>query len=193
MGEFIVIILKTLKKFIYFVFGFILGKIIYSREYFPRGKYFERWYSIGWEWTIRDFCGRLLFGKNKGIKWPVSPFLIMGGDNIEFDIDDLDNFQSPNCYYQSYDAKIVIGKGTMIAQGTGIITSNHDVYNLNERAKCEDVLIGESCWIGMNSMILPGVILGNNTIVGAGSVVTRSFPEGNCIIAGNPAKMIKQL
>jgi acetyltransferase-like isoleucine patch superfamily enzyme len=45
----------------------------------------------------------------------------------------------------------------------------------------------------MNAMILPGVHLGDNTIVGAGSVVTKSFPEGNVVIAGNPAKIIKKL
>ena len=45
----------------------------------------------------------------------------------------------------------------------------------------------------MNSVVLPGVHLGNNTIVGAGSVVTKSFMDGNCIIAGNPARIIKRL
>jgi acetyltransferase-like isoleucine patch superfamily enzyme len=57
----------------------------------------------------------------------------------------------------------------------------------------KDVVIGNKCWIGMNAMILPGVHLGDNTIVGAGSVVTKSFPEGNVVIAGNPAKLIKKL
>lgn len=45
----------------------------------------------------------------------------------------------------------------------------------------------------MNSVILPGVILGDRTIVGAGSVVNKSFPEGNVIIAGVPAKIVKHL
>lgn len=45
----------------------------------------------------------------------------------------------------------------------------------------------------MNSVILPGVTLGNHTIVGAGSVVTKSFPEGNCVIVGNPGRVIKKL
>ncbi|WP_333558948.1 DapH/DapD/GlmU-related protein [Enterococcus lactis] len=53
--------------------------------------------------------------------------------------------------------------------------------------------MGEQCWIGMNSVLLPGIILGPKTIVGAGSIVTKSFKEGNCVIAGNPAKVIRKL
>jgi acetyltransferase-like isoleucine patch superfamily enzyme len=45
----------------------------------------------------------------------------------------------------------------------------------------------------MNAVILPGVELGDFTIVGAGSVVTKSFKDGYCVIAGNPAKLIKEL
>ncbi len=44
----------------------------------------------------------------------------------------------------------------------------------------------------MNSVILPGVQLGDYTVVGAGTVVTKSFPKGRCVIAGNPAKVIKE-
>lgn len=47
--------------------------------------------------------------------------------------------------------------------------------------------------IKMNSVVLPGVTFGPKTIVGAGSVVTKSFPEGQCVIAGNPARVIKRL
>lgn len=45
----------------------------------------------------------------------------------------------------------------------------------------------------MNSLILPGVKLGDHTVVGGGSVVTKSFPDGYCVIAGNPAKKIKDI
>ncbi len=63
----------------------------------------------------------------------------------------------------------------------------------NKHLPPKDVHLVEHCWIGMNSMILPGVTLGPHTVVGAGSVVTKSFPDGYCVIAGNPAKIIKVL
>lgn len=55
------------------------------------------------------------------------------------------------------------------------------------------MIIGENCWIDMNSVVLPGVMLGPRTTVGAGAVVTKSFPEGHSIIAGNPAHVVKEL
>ncbi|MGA2084600.1 MAG: DapH/DapD/GlmU-related protein, partial [Terracidiphilus sp.] len=57
----------------------------------------------------------------------------------------------------------------------------------------KDVVLGENCWIGMNAVILPGVHLGARTVVGAGAIVRTSFPEGNCILAGVPAKKVKEL
>ncbi|MEQ1824103.1 MAG: DapH/DapD/GlmU-related protein, partial [Fimbriimonadaceae bacterium] len=49
------------------------------------------------------------------------------------------------------------------------------------------------CWIGMNAVVLPGVTLGDRTVVAAGAVVTKSFPEGWCIVAGVPAKLLRSL
>lgn len=50
--------------------------------------------------------------------------------------------------------------------------------------------MANNCFIGMNVTVLPGVTLGDNTIVGASSVVTKSFLDGNVVIAGNPARVI---
>ena len=102
-------------------------------------------------------------------------------------------FHTFGTYFQALDAKIIIGKGTWIAPNVGLITTNHNVYNLDEHIPGKDIIIGENCWIGMNAVILPGVQLGPHTIVAAGAVVTKSFLEGNCIIAGVPAKIIKKL
>ena len=75
----------------------------------------------------------------------------------------------------------------------GLITANHSLEDLDKHQEGKPIVLGKSNWIGMNSVILPGVILGDNTVVGAGSVVTHSFPEGNCVIAGAPAKKIRKL
>lgn len=97
----------------------------------------------------------------------------------------------PGCYIQGM-GKVVIGDYTQIAANVGIISSNHDLYDTNKHIE-STVKIGKYCWVGMNSVILPGVELGDFTIVGAGSVVTKSFTEGYCVIGGNPAKIIKHL
>lgn len=74
----------------------------------------------------------------------------------------------------------------------GILSANHDIYDQNKYNN-SPIVIGEYSWIGMNSIITAGVELGPRTIVGAGSIVTKSFPDGFCVIAGNPARLIKHL
>ena len=71
-----------------------------------------------------------------------------------------------------------------------IISANHDINDVARTQLSEEkVSIGDNVWIGANAIILPGVAIGNNCIIGAGSVVTKSFPS-NCIIVGNPAKIL---
>ncbi len=94
--------------------------------------------------------------------------------------------------YYFLPSVITIGRGTYIARNVGLITANHDPLNLDKHLSGQDISIGKGCWIGMNSILLPGVVLGDRTIVGAGSVVTKSF-DGDCVIAGNPAKIIRKM
>lgn len=110
-----------------------------------------------------------------------------------FDPDDMQNFQGPGNYFQGIDGKIIIGKGSMIAPGSGFITANHDFTCLLNHTQGKDIVLGDHCWIGMNAVLLPGVQLGPHTIVGAGAVVTKSFLEGYCVVAGNPARIIKKI
>ncbi|MGI8315821.1 acyltransferase [Halobacillus mangrovi] len=157
-----------------------------------KGYYFEK-KSMGWLWAWKSIPFKLV-GVNTNIPWPASHNIrIHKAENMIFSPSSINIFQSPGCYYNNFSAKIVIGEGVYIAPNVGIITANHDVNNLDKHMPGEDVIINKDTWIGMNSVILPGVILGEKTIVGAGSVVTKSFPEGNCVIAGNPAKVIKKL
>lgn len=98
-----------------------------------------------------------------------------------------------NCYWQAIEPIIFKGK-FLVAQNVAFISQNHDLYDISAHRKSDrPIIIGDNCLISINCVILPGVELGDNTIVAAGSIVNRSFPEGNCIIAGSPAKVVKTL
>lgn len=171
---------------------FKLGKLIYDEKYLT-GKYFSE-EGLGARWIIQCWFWQKIMRYNSTTPWPVSHRIeVSNWKNIEFNPDDMQIFHSFGSYYQAIDGKIIIGKGTWIAPNVGLITTNHDVYNLNKHVSGKDIILGNNCWIGMNSVILPGVVLGPRTIVGAGSVVTKSFLDGNCIIVGNPARILKKL
>jgi acetyltransferase-like isoleucine patch superfamily enzyme len=133
-----------------------------------------------------------VLGFNRSAYWPMH-FTSQVGNvrNVYAGIDTSPGYM-PGCYIQS-EGKIYIGDHTQIACNVGIITANHSLYDTRIHSEPEEVSIGSYCWIGMNSVILPGVILGDFTVVGAGSIVTKSFPKGYCVIAGNPARKIKDL
>ena len=87
---------------------------------------------------------------------------------------------------------IEIGDDTIIASGVKLISSNHDLQDYSKYTKNEPIRIGKRCWLGVNCIILPGVQLGDEVIVGAGAVVTKSF-DSRSVIAGVPARTIKKL
>jgi acetyltransferase-like isoleucine patch superfamily enzyme len=99
---------------------------------------------------------------------------------------------SEGCYIQACEG-ISIGEGTIWSFNVAIVSQGHDVNDLTKIPKTGPIKIGRNCWIGTNSTILPGIELGDRTVVGANSVVTKSFPDGNVVIAGTPAKIIRNL
>ena len=93
------------------------------------------------------------------------------------------------------DTHIYIGDNTMIAPNVTIATAGHPVlpelraydyqYNM-------PVHIGRTCWIGAGAVILPGVTVGDNTVIGAGSVVTKDIPP-NVVAVGNPCRVLRPI
>lgn len=155
---------------------------------FLRGKHFDDGFG-GYVWAVRSIWLNSILRIGKRYPWPSGITChISNPKNIHFHPDDLNNFQAPGTYFQNFSGHIHLGRGTYIAPNVGIITANHDAGDLDRHSPGEDVVIGDGCWIGMNSVILPGVVLGPRTVVAAGAVVTKSFHQGDQTIAGIPAR-----
>lgn len=92
-------------------------------------------------------------------------------------------------------APITLGDHVLCGPGCSFLTAIHPVdpaARLTDTERAEPITLHDNVWLGGNVTILPGVTIGKNTVVGAGSVVTRSLPE-NVVAAGNPARIIRQL
>ncbi|MFA5453337.1 MAG: sugar O-acetyltransferase [Candidatus Methanomethylophilaceae archaeon] len=98
-----------------------------------------------------------------------------------------------NCTFLD-DTKIFIGDYVMIAPGVQIISVTHSKDHMRRRDLASihiPVTIGNDVWIGAGAIILPGIKIGDRSIIGAGSVVTKDVPP-DTIFAGNPARQINK-
>ncbi|MFA6805456.1 MAG: DapH/DapD/GlmU-related protein [Candidatus Methanomethylophilaceae archaeon] len=88
---------------------------------------------------------------------------------------------------------ITIGNDVKFGPFVKILTTNHPL-DPNDRTTLisDHVVIKDNAWIGANTTILPGITIGRNSVVGAGSVVTKDVPD-NVAVAGNPARKIRDL
>lgn len=93
------------------------------------------------------------------------------------------------------DTHIYVGDNVMFGPNVTVATAGHPILP-ELRAKGYQynapVRIGNNCWIGACAVILPGVTVGDNTVIGAGSVVTKDIPEG-CVAVGNPARVLRKV
>lgn len=96
----------------------------------------------------------------------------------------------PGCLMMSAGG-ITIEDEAMIAANVQLISNNHDLDN-RSIITCRPIRICCRAWIGAGATILPGVTVGENSVVGAGSVVTHDV-EPNTVVAGNPARLMRQL
>ncbi len=93
------------------------------------------------------------------------------------------------------DTHIYVGDGTMIGPNCVIATAGHPILpELREKQYQFNmpVHIGKNCWLGAGVLVMPGVTIGDNSVIGAGSVVTKDIPE-NVIAVGNPCKILREI
>ena len=92
-------------------------------------------------------------------------------------------------------APITIGDDVQIGPNVQLLTPTHPIEPDPRQAKweaAEPIAIGDNAWLGGGVIVLPGVTIGENTVVGAGSIVTKDLPP-NVVAAGNPARVIRSV
>ncbi|MBO5872673.1 MAG: sugar O-acetyltransferase [Clostridia bacterium] len=93
------------------------------------------------------------------------------------------------------DTHIYVGDKTMIGPNVTIATAGHPILpKLREEAYQFNlpVHIGRNCWLGAGVVVLPGITIGDNSVIGAGSIVTKDIPS-NCVAVGNPCKVLREI
>ncbi|MDE7196387.1 MAG: sugar O-acetyltransferase [Helicobacter sp.] len=138
---------------------------------------------------VRKIFGKIIGKKVDESTWIIPPFYVDFGRNIRVG---KNFFMNQACTFMDRGG-ITIGDDVFIAPKVCLTTINHDFNPYNRRATfCKPIVIKDRVWIGINVTICPGVTIGENSVIAAGSVVTKDVPP-NVIVAGNPAKVIKQL
>lgn len=140
-----------------------------------------------------DFDGRAklinTIFKEDSAAWIEPPFYFCYGKHISIG---KGSYINVNCNFID-DGEIVIGEKVMFGPAVTIATVGHPINpEMREYMYTAPVRIEDNAWIGGNVTICPGVTIGKNSVVGAGSVVIHDIPA-NSIAAGNPARVIRQI
>ncbi|MBO0473423.1 sugar O-acetyltransferase [Enterococcus ureasiticus] len=129
-----------------------------------------------------------IFG-SKVNAWIEPPFYFCYGYNIQLGEE---CYLNVGCTFID-DAKISIGNKVAFGPGVTIATVGHPIHPDYRRLMYGNpVTIEENCWIGANTTICPGVTIGKNSVIGAGSIVTKDIPK-NSDAVGNPCKVIREI
>ena len=111
------------------------------------------------------------------------------------------NIEVGKNFYANYNCtildvgKVTIGDNCMFAPNVAIYTAGHPIHPDSRNSMYEygiPVSIGDNCWLGGNTIVCPGVKIGNNVVIGAGSVVTKDISDWS-IAAGNPCRVIRTI
>ncbi len=139
----------------------------------------------------KEILIKKLFGKTGKALLVEPPFMCDYGYNIEVG----ENFYANNNCTILDGAKVTFGDNVFLAPNVGVYAAGHplDVTQRNQGLEyAYPITVGNNVWIGGHVVILPGVTIGDNTVIGAGSVVTKDIPSG-VLAVGNPCRVIRNL
>lgn len=141
------------------------------------------------EEEVRDFLSQITGREVDSTLWLIPPFYTDFGRNIHFG---KNVFVNSACTFMDRGG-IYIDDEVFIGPKVNLITINHDINPFNRNTTiCKPIHIEKRVWIGVAATILPGVRIGENSIIGANAVVTKDVLS-NTIVGGNPAKVIKTI
>lgn len=134
---------------------------------------------------------RSILGKTKGAFLVQSPFWCDYGYNIEIG----ENFYANhNCVILD-GGKVTFGDNVFLGPDCGFYTAGHPLDAERRNAGLEyayPIKVGDNVWMGGGVRVMPGVTIGNNVVIGSGSVVTKDIPD-NVVAAGNPCRVLRAI
>lgn len=178
---------QTIALWIYpFVDKYILTRLL--RVFYPH-KYYPELNTDSLSLLSICFFQKII-GINRSVPWPVHfTSKVVPWKNIK-----MGRMVNPGLmggqYIQANNG-IVFGTNVLVAPNVCIISGNHDINDYSKHTIANPITIGDNVWIGANSVILPGVNVGNNVIIAAGSIVTNDIPD-NSVAAGNPCRIVSK-
>lgn len=114
-----------------------------------------------------------------------------GGKNVHFGNDVYANFNLT----MVDDCDIFVGNNVLFGPNVTVSAGTHPIHPELRRKQAQynvSIYIGNNVWVGANSVILPGVHIGDNSVIGAGSVVTKDIPA-NVVAVGNPCRVLREI
>ncbi len=154
------------------------------RWFYPKAK------GVNPVFMLFQFIPQKILRTNGSVPWPVhKTSSVLNHKNIEV------GNNSPiginiGCYINGKGG-IKVGNNVRIGPNVGIISANHSPDDYDLWIKTKPIEIGDDVWVGMNVVIMPGVTIGENVIIGSNSTVSKDIPS-NSIAFGSPCKVVKE-